>query len=197
MTVREGGAETLGRNWWAILIRGVAAIIFGLWSMFAPAISLVALVLLFGAYTLADGLFAIVTAVRQRRQQDRWGTLLLRGVLGIVAAVLTLFWPAITALSLVFLIAGWAIVTGALEIATAITLRKEISGEWLMVLAGIASVVFGILLVLFPGTGALAVVLWIGAYALAFGVILVALAFRIRAWERGQHPGPHPMPHRA
>lgn len=196
MPVQEVGAETLGRNWWAILIRGLAAIIFGLCTVFAPAISLVALVLLFGAYALADGLFAIVTVVRQRGRQDRWGMLLLRGVLGIIAAVVTLFWPGITALSLLLLIAGWAIVTGVLEIATAVTLRKQINGEWLMVLAGIASVVFGILLLLFPGTGALAVVLWIGAYALVFGVILVVLAFRIRSWAHGHH-GPHPMPHPA
>src|SRR5690242_14422446 len=120
MPVQEVGAETLGRNWWAILIRGLAAIIFGLWTLFAPAISLVALVLLFGAYALADGLFAIVTVARQRRQEDRWGMLLLRGVLGIIAGLGTIFWPDITALSLLLLIAGWAIATGALEIATAI-----------------------------------------------------------------------------
>ena len=197
MLIQEVGAETLGRNWWAILIRGVSAILFGLWTLFAPAMSLVALVLLFGAYALSDGIFSIIAAVRQRKAQDRWGMLLLRGVLGILAAVATLVWPGITALSLLFLIASWAIATGVLEIATAITLRKEISGEWLMILAGVASVIFGIVLVLFPGAGALAVVIWIGAYALAFGVILVALAFRIRSWTRGHHAGPHPMPHRA
>ena len=197
MPDQKVGAETLGRNWWAILIRGLAAIIFGLWTLFAPGISLVALVLLFGAYAFADGIFAIVTVVRQRRREDRWGMLLLRGGLGIIAGVATLLWPGITALSLLLLIAAWAITTGALEIATAITLRKQISGEWLMVLAGIASVGFGILLLVFPGAGALAVVLWIGAYALVFGVILVALAFRVRSWARGHHHGPHPMPHPA
>lgn len=193
MRTIEVGADTLGRNWWATLLRGVAAIFFGLITLIAPGISLAALVLLFGAYAFADGVFAIVSAVRGRRRHDRWGLLLLRGGVGIAAALVALLWPGLTALTLVFVVAGWAIVTGVLEISTAIVLRKQITGEWLMILAGIASVIFGILLFVFPAAGAVALVLWIGAYAIVFGAILLGLSFRLRAWMHG-HPmqAPHP-----
>lgn len=180
-------ADTLARNWWAVALRGAAGILFGLITFFAPGISLAALVLLFGAYAFVDGIFAIVSAVRHRTT-DRWWLLLLTGLAGVAVGVMTLIWPGITALSLLYLIAAWALVTGVLQIAAAIRLRKVITGEWLLALGGIASIVFGVLLALFPGAGALAVVIWIGAYAFVFGVVLVALGFRLRGWARAGAP---------
>jgi uncharacterized membrane protein HdeD (DUF308 family) len=171
--------ESLSRNWWAVMLRGLAGILFGLITFFAPAVSLAALVLLFGAYAFADGVLSIVSAVR-RRGADRWGLLLLEGIVGIAAGVLTLLWPGITALALLYVIAAWALVTGAFEIAAAIRLRKVITGEWLLALSGIFSIALGVLLVLFPGAGALAVVIWIGAYAFVFGALLFALGLRLR-----------------
>jgi uncharacterized membrane protein HdeD (DUF308 family) len=175
--------DMLARNWWLFLLRGIAGIAFGLITFFAPGISLAALVLLFGAYALADGVFAIWSAIR-RHGEDRWWVLLLQGLLGIAAAAVTLLWPGITALALLFVIAAWALVTGVLEIAVAIRLRKAITNEWLLVLSGIASVVLGVLLVLNPAVGALVVVLWIGAYALVSGALLVGLSFRLRREQK-------------
>lgn len=192
MRMRDVGTETLGRNWWAVLLRGLAGVAFGLITLLAPGISLAALVLLFAAYALADGVFAIVSVVRQRRKSDRWGLLVVEGIVGVGAAVAAVLWPGLTAMTLLFIIAGWAIVTGVLEISTAVVLRKQVSGEWLLVLSGIASVLFGVVVLVFPAAGALAVVLWIGAYALVFGTLLIALAFRLRSWTHGHTA--HPMP---
>jgi uncharacterized membrane protein HdeD (DUF308 family) len=178
--------DSLVRNWWVVLLRGIAGIIFGVLTFFAPDISLVALVLLFGAYAFADGILAIVSAVRHRGSGRWW--LLLQGIAGVGAGVVTVFWPGITALALLYVIAAWALVTGGLEIAAAVRLRKVITGEWILALAGIASVALGVLLVLFPGPGALALVLWIGAYALVSGVLLMVLAFRMRSWGKSHSP---------
>jgi len=177
-------ADALARNWWVVLVRGLAGIIFGVLTFIWPELSFAALVLLFGAYAFADGVLALITALRQRGN-DRWWLLVLHGILGMAVGVVTLLWPGITALALLYLIAAWALLTGALEIAAAIRLRKVITGEWLLVIAGIAAVALGVLLVLFPGPGALALVIWIGAYALVAGVLLVMLAFRLRSWARG------------
>lgn len=194
MRDQDVGAETLSRNWWAVLLRGLAGIAFGLVTLIAPGISIAALIILFGAYALIDGLLAILSAVRRRGTHHRWRLLVLEGVVGVGAAVVTVLWPGLTALSLLFIIAGWAIVTGVLEISSAIVLRKQITGEWLLVLSGVASVVFGVVLFLFPAAGAVAIALLIGSYALVFGVILVGLALRLRSWIHGHasRPMPHP-----
>jgi uncharacterized membrane protein HdeD (DUF308 family) len=191
MTVQIADADSLTRNWWAVVLRGVAGILFGLVTFFAPGVSLVALVTVFGAYALIDGVFAIVSAIRHRGA-DRWGMLLLEGIAGIAAAAVTFLWPGITAIALLYLIAAWSLFTGIMEVVAAVKLRKVISGEWLLALSGLLSIVFGILLLLFPGPGALAVVLWIGAYAIVFGSILIALGFRLRSW--GRHGTAHPSP---
>ena len=180
--------DMLARNWWVVLFRGLAGIIFGLITLFAPDISLTALVLVFGAYALADGVLAMISAIRWRGETDRWWVILLEGLAGVAAGVITLFWPGITALTLLYMIAAWALLTGALEIAAAIRLRKVIAGEWLLVLSGIASIVFAALLALFPAAGALALVLWIGAYAVVFGALLIVFAFRLRSWGRSRSP---------
>jgi uncharacterized membrane protein HdeD (DUF308 family) len=173
----------LAHNWWALALRGLAALVFGTLVFFWPGITLVVLVLWFGAYALMDGLFAIIAAVKAAGRQQRWGSMLLEGVSGLGAGVLTFLWPGITALVLLYLIATWSILTGIFEIAAAIRLRREIEGEWLLGLGGIASIVFGVFLFAFPGVGALAVLGLIGAYALGIGILWLLLAFRLRRWR--------------
>ena len=174
----------LATNWWALVIRGLAGIAFGILTFAWPGITLIALVFLFAGYSLVDGVMNIVGAVRAIEKHDRWGILVLEGIVGIGAAAITVFWPGITALALVYVIAAWAVVTGCLEIAAAIRLRRVISGEWLLVLSGALSLVFGILLVISPIAGALVIALWAGAYALIFGVIMMALGLRLRSCGR-------------
>jgi uncharacterized membrane protein HdeD (DUF308 family) len=188
MTIPRMTADTLSDNWWAVALRGLAALLFGVLTLMAPGISLAALVLLFGAFAVADGILAIVAASRHRRQGEKWLVVALGGIAGIAAGVIAFFMPAITALVLVYVIAARAIVVGAMEVAAAIRLRKVIKGEWLMALGGVASIVFGVLILLFPGVGALAVVLWIGAFSVVIGAMLIALGFRLRSWGR-VHPG--------
>jgi uncharacterized membrane protein HdeD (DUF308 family) len=170
----------LARYWWVLAIRGVAAILFGIAAFVWPGITLTVLVLLFGAYALVDGIFAVVEGISVRKEQERWWLMVLEGVAGIIIGVLTFLYPSITALVLLYFIAAWAIVTGAFEIAAAIRLRREIEGEWLLALAGIASLIFGVLLVIRPSSGALAVIWLIGAYAIVFGILMLVLAFRLR-----------------
>src|SRR5436305_388602 len=165
----------LASNWWTLTIRGIVAILFGIFTFFWPVITLTVLALLFGAYALVDGIFAIVAAIRGGYREERWWMLLIEGIVGIAAAAVTFMWPGITVIALVLVVAAWAMITGALEFVAAIRLRKYITGEWLLALAGIASVIFGLLLMLWPFTGAIVVAWWIGAYALAFGAIMVAL----------------------
>jgi uncharacterized membrane protein HdeD (DUF308 family) len=192
MRVPVVDVDSLSRNWWAVSLRGLAGILFGIITFVAPGISLAAVVLLFGAYAFADGVLAIVSAVR-RRGTDRWWLLLIEGLVGIAAGVLTLLWPDITALALLYVIAAWALVTGAFEIAAAIRLRKAISGEWLLALSGVLSIALGVLLILWPGPGALALVIWIGAYAFVFGALLFALGLRLKGLGSPRHRG-HPAP---
>jgi|SRR5262252_6926439 uncharacterized membrane protein HdeD (DUF308 family) len=173
-------ASILSRSWWLLLVRGLVAIVFGVLTWFQPGISLAALVLLFGAYSMADGILALWTAIAGRKDHEHWWVLLLEGLLGVGIGVLTFIAPNVTALALLFYIAIWAIATGVLEIVAAIRLRKEIQGEWLLILAGLASVVFGILLMAQPGAGALALLWLIASYAIVFGVVLVILAFKAR-----------------
>jgi uncharacterized membrane protein HdeD (DUF308 family) len=174
----------VAQNWWLLALRGVLAILFGIIAFVWPGITLLVLVLLFGAYALLDGVFSIVAAFSDRASKQRWWVLLLEGLLGIAAGIIAFLWPGMTAFALVYLIAAWAIITGVLEIAAAIRLRQEIEGEWLLALGGVASIIFGVLMVIWPGTGALALVWLIGAYAIVFGVLMIALAFRLRSWGR-------------
>jgi uncharacterized membrane protein HdeD (DUF308 family) len=181
-------AAILQRNWWVLLLRGLAAIAFGVLTWMQPGISLAALVLLFGFYAVADGFLAVWVAIAGRKEHEHWWVLLLEGLLGIGVGVLTFLAPAVTAVILLFYIAIWAIATGVLEIVAAIRLRKEIDGEWLLVLSGLASVIFGVLLVAQPEAGAMALLWIIALYAFVFGVLLVMLAFRARTFGRGASP---------
>jgi uncharacterized membrane protein HdeD (DUF308 family) len=149
-----------------------------------PGISLAALVLMYGAYAFVDGLLAMFAALRGRTGDGARGVTFLRGLLGIGAGVVTVLWPRITALALLYVIAAWAIVGGVLEIMSAVRLRKTLTGEWLLALGGVLAVILGVMLMLFPGPGALALVLWVGAFAIVFGIALFALGLRLRAWGR-------------
>jgi uncharacterized membrane protein HdeD (DUF308 family) len=185
----RGVLRTLGRNWWALALRGVAAILFGILAFAWPGITLFVLVLFFGAYMLVDGIFAIVAAVRAAGREARWWLLLIEGVLGVLAGLVAAFWPGLTALALLYFIAAWAIVSGILEIAGAIRLRREIEGEWALGLSGALSLLFGVLLAVIPAPAGLLSLVWlIGAYALAFGVLLLVLAFRVRSAPEMQTP---------
>jgi uncharacterized membrane protein HdeD (DUF308 family) len=178
-------------HWWALALRGAIAILFGLAALLRPGIALEALILLFGAYALVDGVFSIVGVFGGTRSgTPRW-ILLVEGVAGILAGVIAFVFPILTAVVFLYLIAAWAIVTGIAEIATAIRLRKEIQGEWALIVGGTLSVLFGVLLgVVGPFAGLLSLIWLIGAYAIAFGVLLLVTAFRVRGQDDqgGQRP---------
>jgi uncharacterized membrane protein HdeD (DUF308 family) len=187
----------LATNWWSLLIRGLIAIVVGLIALMFPGITVGSLVILFGAYALLDGIMGMAGALRASRSHERWGWLLFEGAAGIVAAAVTILWPAITTLALVYLIGGWALVTGLLEIAAAIQLRRYIPGEWLLILSGLASIAFGIFVAVVPLAGALAIAWWVGVYALFFGVVMVSLALRLRGRSRSLEMGSSmPLPTR-
>lgn len=175
---------TLTRYWWAVVLRGVAAVLFGLMALIWPGITVIVLVALFGAYALVDGIIGLGTAVFGGRERGRRGWLVVEGIAGVLAGIFTFAWPGITALVLLWLIAAWALVTGVLEIVAAVRLRREIQGEWLLALSGVLSVLFGILLAVWPAAGALSVVFVIGIYAIVFGVALVGLGLRLRRLRR-------------
>jgi uncharacterized membrane protein HdeD (DUF308 family) len=171
----------LAGNWWALALRGLFALLFGIAAFVMPGLTLAALVLLYGAYALVDGVFAVVASLAGRTFGTPWWAMLIRGLLGIAVGIVTFVWPGITELALLYIIAAWAVVTGGFEIAAAIRLRKEIEGEWLLVLSGALSVLFGLAMMVFPAAGALAIVWLLGSYAVIFGVLLLVLGFRLRS----------------
>jgi uncharacterized membrane protein HdeD (DUF308 family) len=177
----------LARNWWVLLIRGLAAIAFGILAFMWPGISLLALVVLYGAYALIDGVAALALAFTSGRGGAPWWGMVLVGVAGIAAAVVTFLWPGITAFALLMIIAAWSIVRGIMEIVAAIRLRQVLRHEWLLALAGAISIAWGLLLVARPAAGALALVWVIGAFAIAFGIVAVTLAIRLRMMTAGTH----------
>lgn len=172
--------QLLVSNWDMFLVRGILAILFGIATLLMPGITLIVLVVLFGAYALVDGVILSILAFKNRKNDSNWWLMLLTGLASITAGVVTFVWPGLTTVGLFYVIVAWAIVTGISEVIYAIQFRKEIEGEWLLVLDGILSVGFGILLIAQPIPGALAVLWLIGVYAIAYGVMLVVLAFRLR-----------------
>ena len=179
-------SDLFSRNWWTLALRGLVAIIFGIIAFVWPGMTLLTLVFLFGAYALADGVFALINAYRAPKGYPRFGRLIVHGLISLAAGIAAFVVPGITALALLVLIGAWAIVTGVLEITAAVELRKVINHEWLMVLGGILSVLFGIAILARPAAGALALIWWIGGFAVLFGIVLMTLAFRVRRW--GHHP---------
>ena len=170
----------LARNWWLVVLRGILAILFGLTAFVWPDITWVVLVLMFGIYTLVDGLATVGTGLSRTKDSPRWWAFLVEGLISIAAAVVVLIWPELTAFIMVLLIAGWAVLTGILEIIAAIRLRHEINNEWLLALGGSVSIALGFLLFLRPVAGGLAIIWTVAAYAVIFGVLLIALGFRLK-----------------
>jgi uncharacterized membrane protein HdeD (DUF308 family) len=180
-------ASALAPNWWAIALRGVLGIVFGLIAFFMPAATMLSLVLVFSAYLLTDGIFAIIAAYRAARLHMRWGLLVIEGLVNIIAAVLALTWPALTVVAFVVLVAVWALLSGGLMLAAALNLDGA-QGRWWLVLGGVASLLYGALLIAAPLIGAVVLTWWIGAYALIFGIALLALGFRLRAHNTSFRP---------
>ncbi|MDI6694303.1 MAG: HdeD family acid-resistance protein [Anaerolineales bacterium] len=176
--------EKISRNWWLYAVRGVVAIIFGVVAFARPEQALQALVLVFGAYALVDGIFAVIAGIAARGYFNRWWAVLLEGVAGVIIGLLTFFWPNITALALLYFIAAWALITGIFEIVAAIQFRYVITGEWMLILGGLLSILFGILLFVFPVAGAVSVIWVIGIYAVVFGISEIIFAFRLRGLRR-------------
>jgi uncharacterized membrane protein HdeD (DUF308 family) len=177
--------DYLGRNWGWIVLRGVVAVLFGVVAFAWPGVTLAALVIVWGAYALADGVLALVAAWRVRDQGRPFWSLLIVGLLGIAAGVVTFIWPAMTALTLLMIIAAWAVVMGIFQIVAAVRLRQVIEGEWWLGLSGLLSVIFGIAMFAKPEAGALALIWVIGAYAILFGILLIALGVRLKQYAPG------------
>src|SRR5881409_4401164 len=173
--------ETLKRHWWVPVIRGIAAIVFGVIAFAYPGLTVAMLVLFFGAWVLVDGVFRVVGAIGHRASDKEWGFDLIIGIVGIIIGFLTFHAPQITALALIIYIAAWALMIGATEIALAIKLRREIKGEWFLILMGLLSIIFAVLLLWNPAPGALALLWLIASYAIVFGILAIFFGFRLRS----------------
>jgi uncharacterized membrane protein HdeD (DUF308 family) len=173
--------ETLKRHWWVPVLRGVAAIIFGVIAFTHPVMAVITLVIFFGAWVLVDGIFRVIGAIKNRASDKEWGFDLMIGLVGMIIGLLTFHAPQITVLALTIYIAVWALMIGATEIATAIKVRREIKGEWFLILMGLCSIVFAVLLLWKPLAGAAALIWIIAWYAVIFGVLGVFLGFRLRS----------------
>ncbi|MGU3556803.1 HdeD family acid-resistance protein [Methylobacterium radiotolerans] len=181
-------SAALARNWWLVALRGVIAILFGAVAFIAPGAFVLSLVLFFAAYMLVDGVFAVVGAVRAAQRHERWGFLLLEGLVDIVVGVAAVLVPAAAVWAFVLLLAAWALVTGGLMIAAAFRLHLHY-GRWWLVLGGVVSILFGLALLINPGMSALVLTWWIGSYTFAFGILLLILAFKLRAQHGAVGPG--------
>jgi uncharacterized membrane protein HdeD (DUF308 family) len=186
--------ETSGlpSKWGWIVFRGVLAILFGLIAFARPGAMAFSMVLLFGCFAFVGGIATLIAAARSGRAGQSWGALLVEGLLGIAVGALAVLWPASTALAFVWMIGAWAILTGALEIATAVRLRKLIEHEWALGLAGALSIAFGLLMLYRPIAGGVAVMWWLGAYAVLFGVLMIVFGFRLRGYARSHLGGQLP-----
>ena len=171
-------SEVLAENWWAVGLRGLFGVAFGLICLLVPAAAILGLILLFSAYMLVDGVLAIVSGIKAARNGERWGLLILEGVVDLCAGVIAFLWPAITTVAFVILVAVWAVISGALMLTAALTLKID-HGRWWLALGGIASVIFGVVLLIAPVVGAVVLTWWLGAYAIVFGIMLLVLAFQL------------------
>lgn len=185
----EAMSAALAQNWWAVALRGAFGMIFGLIALLLPGITMLSLVLVFAAYMLVDGVFAIISAVRAIRKKERWGLLAFQGILSIVTGIAVVVWPGITVLAFVILVAAWSLVSGVLMTSAGFRLNVD-HGRWWLVLGGLASLCLGVALLVAPLIGAVVLTWWIGAYALVFGALLLALAFQLRARRSEQQAAP-------
>lgn len=172
--------KSIAHSWWLYALRGVAAIIFGVLALTRPGATVLALVLVFGFYAIADGVLAIVAAFQMRQLAKDWWVVLLEGLAGILVGIIALVYPSVTAVALYLLIAFWAVFTGIMEIIAAIRLRHEIENEWSLILTGVLSIILGVVLIIFPLVGAVGLVWTIGIYAILFGLLMLYLAFTVR-----------------
>jgi uncharacterized membrane protein HdeD (DUF308 family) len=178
-------SEVLAESWWAVGLRGILGILFGLICLLTPGLAVEVFVILFAAYMLVDGVFAIIAGIKAARNGERWGLLILEGIVDLAAGLVAVLWPAITLVALIWIIAIWAVVTGALMLSAAFTLNLD-HGRWWLALGGIASIIFGILLVIEPLIGAVVLTMWIGAYAIVFGIFLLILAFQLHSKQEAR-----------
>jgi uncharacterized membrane protein HdeD (DUF308 family) len=181
----EAMNDVLANNWWVVALRGVFAVLFGIIAFAMPGVTMLSLVIVFAAYSLVDGVAGIVMAVRGARRGERWGWLLANGILGIIAGAIALVWPGVTILAYVLLVAAWALISGAFMVIAAFQLKIDHGRFWLG-LAGVASLIFGVLLVIAPLIGAVVLTLWAGAHALILGVILLMLSWKLRSHRTSQ-----------
>jgi uncharacterized membrane protein HdeD (DUF308 family) len=192
-------AKLIADRWWTLVVRGVAGIAFGIFTLVAPRTSLLAIVYVWGAYAIIDGIGALASAWRNDRGGRGW--LIFEGIVGIGAGIVAFAWTGLTALFLLIMIASWAVITGVIELIAAFRLRREIEGEWLLAASGVLSVILGIVLFMAPGAGIVALLWTIGVYAIVFGGMLIALGFRVRSWRhaasRETAPPAEAMPSRA
>jgi uncharacterized membrane protein HdeD (DUF308 family) len=172
--------EIIIQKWWVFLLRGLAAILFGVLAMVWPQLTLLTLVILFGAFLLVEGIFSVIAGVTSRKQNYYWWTLLFTGLLEIAIGLLTLLWPNVTGIILLYLIGSWAVIIGIMDIILAIQIRREIKNEWLLIIDGVFSVVIGLLLFIFPSASAVALAWLIGLFAIFLGIVFIILAFRLR-----------------
>lgn len=176
---------TLAARSWALILRGVAAILFGVLAFTAPGIGLMFLIVLWGFYALVDGALSLMLASRGRLgAARRWGWLVFEGLVSIAAGVMSFAWPRMTTLVLLTVIAAWAVVTGLAEIVVAIRIRRQVHGEWMLALSGVISIALGVLMLVYPGAGALGIVWMIGSYAIVFGGLFIGLGIRLNRWSR-------------
>jgi len=172
--------RTLAQNWWALVLRGVCAVLFGVGAFAWPGITLAVLILLYGAYVLVEGVLEVAWALIGRQAGAfPWGVLL-AGLAGVAVGIVTFVSPGLTALALLYLIAAWAIIRGVFEIVAAIHLRRELENEWLLALSGLLSIGLGVLLIVAPGAGALALLWWIGGFAIVVGIVMIVLGLRLK-----------------
>jgi uncharacterized membrane protein HdeD (DUF308 family) len=174
----------IASRWGWVVFRGVIGVLFGLIAFARPGAMALSMVLVFGCYAFISGIATIIAAARSGRAGERWGALLVEGLLGVAVGVLAVLWPTTMALTFVWLIGFWAIFSGVLEISSAIRLRKIIDHEWALGIAGALSIAFGLLMFYRPVAGGVAVVWWLGAYALLFGVLMIVLGFRLRSFAK-------------
>jgi uncharacterized membrane protein HdeD (DUF308 family) len=181
--------QVMSRNWWMVLIQGIAAVLFGIAILFTwPGLVLNTMVLVFAVYAFVDGIFAVINAI-QHRNTPRWWVMLLEGAIGILAGIGAFLFPGGAVLTLLYIVAFWAVFTGLTQVVTAIQLRKEIDNEWMLILSGIVSIIFGFLIVFFPGAAILSILTILGILAIIWGVMLVILAFRLRNAGRSSTTG--------
>jgi uncharacterized membrane protein HdeD (DUF308 family) len=176
------------RYWWILLVRGVLAILFGIIALAAPGIALLAFIYVFAVYAILDGITAIVVSIQQRSSLRTWWMLLLEGILGLIFGILALAWPGETAVVLLYLVAIWAVLTGLMEISSAFVVPGSVGQRWGVGLAGLLSIIFGIILIVHPGAGLLAILWLVGIYAIVFGLSLIVYAFQVRSWTRTLPP---------